>query len=132
MVALIKRTCELKPKSTVVIMCVILVCFSCKKEEKPIGTPDKVIENITGSLWYYEELKMWTVRYHIQGTIDAAEEYLFSGMPQTFKEGRQVTISGYCYEIPKYIIIKSGVDMFGGTTYYYIKITDLNKREPMK
>ena len=31
---LIKRTCKLKSKDAVVVLCVILVCLSCKKDEK--------------------------------------------------------------------------------------------------
>ena len=113
-----------KPRGILMALCVILLCVSCKKDEKP----DKVIENVSGTLHYREEFKMWYVIYGIPGSVDAHEIYFILKMPGIkfpFEEYKQVTISGYCYKVPESDLEKISHDFLMGTEYYYIKITDL-------
>ena len=119
-----------KPRGILMALCVILLCFSCK-DDIFSGTPDKVIENISGTLRYHNEFKMWYVSYHFPETIDSTDRYLIIRSPYSKfsfkeKEGELVTISGYCYEVPQSDMEKRGMNyIVGGRTYYYIKITDL-------
>ena len=130
-----KNLHKLNPKVVLIALCVMLAYFSCKKDNGFIiditGEPDRVIENVSGILCYNNAFKTWMVSYHIPGTIDSVEEYVIAEMPESkfpFEEGKQVTVSGYCYKIPKDIVVEKnkGMDFIAGTTHYYIKVTDLN------
>ena len=125
-----------KPKGILIVLCVILLCFSCKKDKIVFGNnitepPDKEIENISGQLYYFKEFRMWQIIYSVPETEDSQEAYLIIEMPDSNfpfkeKENEQVTISGYCYKVPQSDIDKSGMKYhIAGLTYYYIKVTDL-------
>jgi len=114
------------------MLCVILACTSCKKDDLLIdikGEPDKVKENVLCKLSYDNDFKMWSVGYFIQGTHDAIDINLIAKMPEWkfyFKEGKYVLVSGLCYEIPQPLLTKKGLPRLGGMEYYYIKITNIN------
>ena len=130
-----------KPRGVLMALCVILLCFSCKKDDiVPIliditGEPDMVIENVTGRLYYNKDFKMWLVNYGIPGTHDSVDHYVIVEMPDgkfSFEEGKKATVSGLCYKIPNSVYFDFLEKRYGvvryvaGTTYYYIKVTDLN------
>ena len=51
-----------KRKIVVAMLCIILACTSCKKDDLLIdikGEPDKVIEDVSGTLYYNKYFKMW-------------------------------------------------------------------------
>jgi len=114
------------------VLCALLACFSCQKEETLIGLtgkPDKVIENVSGRLSYLKELEIWVVTYYIPETIDSAESYLIVKMPDRkfpFEESKQVLVSGSCYKIPRQRLADKGIFYPAGEEYYYIKVTKLN------
>ena len=107
---------------------------SCEKETKEFlidlsGEPDKVIENVPGTMFYHKELKAWYVRHSIPGSIDSVDNYLIAEMPVgqfPFEEGKQVVISGFCYRIPDRILADKGIDYPAGIEYYYIKVSNFN------
>jgi hypothetical protein len=84
-----------------------------------MGEPDMTIENVTGRLHYSSELKMWEIQYYYPGSIDSVDIYLIKEGKDYFEEGKEVTVSGFCYltEVP--------LPAIGGMTYYYIIITNL-------
>ena len=112
-------------------LCVILACFSCKKDNQlidPTGESDKTIQNTSGTLGYNEEFEVWQVRHHIPGTHDSVDYYLITEMPDkkfTFEEGKQVSVSGFCYRIPRLILADKGIFYTAGVECYYIKVTDI-------
>ena len=133
------------------VLCVIFSCISCQSNDLTITdefqttdevleyiamtTPDKVIENTPGILNYHKEIKMWSISHSIAGTIDSVDKYLIAEMPNnkfSFEEGKQVTVSGFCYKIPTDILLDFAInkDMVfpAGTELYYIKISgDVDK-----
>jgi hypothetical protein len=88
------------------------------------GEPDMTIENRTGRLHYSDELKMWEIQYGYPGSIDSVDIYLIKEGKDYFEEGKEVTVSGFCYrtEVP--------LPAIGGMTYYYIVITNLTYATP--
>ena len=112
-------------------LCVILACFSCKKDNLLIdltGESDKTIKNTPGTLGYSEDFKMWRVRHSIPGTIDSVDIYLITEMPDrkfTFEEGKQVSVSGFCYRISSQVLADKGIEYPAGIECFYIKVTDI-------
>ena len=133
-------------------LCVICACFSCQSDEFSdefqdesqsgfsdeskneflkyidMKEPDMVIKNTSGTLFFHKELKMWYVSRPFPGTNDSHDNYLIAEKPNKnflFEEGKQVSVSGFCYYIPRLILMD--IDYFypAGTEYYYIKVTDL-------
>ena len=129
----------MKTKFIAIMSCLFLFCFSCENETiledffKDLAEePDKVIENISGTLEYHKEMKMWGIMYHIQGTIDAVDIYLIGENPDKdfkFEKGKQVTLCGDCYKLPhdivNYYVTEKGMSEYpAGTNFYYIKVAD--------
>ena len=113
-------------------LCVILACVSCQKQDNILidltGESDKVVKNTSGTLYHNKELKKWAVRVYFPGTIDSVDNYIITEMPDTkftFVEGKQVSVSGFCYHIQSQILADKGIYYPAGTEYYYIKVTDL-------
>ena len=121
------------------MLCIILACTSCKKDDLLIdikGEPDKVIEDVSGTLYYNKYFKMWEVRHFIPGTIDSVDLYLIAKMPYKkfkFEEGGQVFVSGLCYEIPHQILFDKDKGIYSfypaGVDFFYIKVTDLKYKD---
>ena len=128
------------------IFCAIIALFSCKNEDNfkitddknehqmyiEINEPDKIIEDLIGTLRYDEKLNLWTVNHFISGTIDSIERYLIVDMANnkfSFEEEKQVRVSGFCYKIPADIIldlaVKNDVVFPAGMELYYIEITNM-------
>jgi hypothetical protein len=126
---------------TFCIACMLFMVFlSCDKQNDSaelVGEntteSNKVIENISGTLRYYEEVNMWSIIHFIPGTIDSEEIYLIRDIPNnefSFEEGKRVFVSGLCYKISdqevldltinKKIVFHAGID-----DLYYINVTDL-------
>ena len=124
-----------------IMSCLFLFCFSCENEtilddfsKNLTEEPDKVIENVSGTLEYYKEMEMWGISYHIPETIDAIDIYLIGENPDKdfkYEKGKQVTLSGNCYKLPynivHYYVTEKGMSVHpAGTDFYYIKITDFS------
>jgi uncharacterized protein (UPF0128 family) len=86
------------------------------------GEPDKTIENVTGTLHYFDEAKMWGIYYYYPGTIDSVDTYLIKETDKdfNFEEGKKVTVSGACYRVEE-----PPFPLTGGQTVYYIIVTKL-------
>ena len=149
---IVKTYFEQTFKGLILVLCIILTCFSCKKDDEDAyetiliditGEPDKVIENVTGTLYYDKAFKMWEVYDHFLDTIYAGV-YLIVEMPDSnfsFNEGKEVTVSGLCYEIPLdiYLDFRSKRNSGKGyiqysllaapTKHFYIKVTDLKYKD---
>jgi hypothetical protein len=89
-----------------------------------MGPPDKTLENVTGTLHYFDEMKMWGIYYSIPGVVfnDRDDIYLIKEINTDFpfEEGKNVIVSGHCYlagEVP--------FTVFAGETVYYISVTNL-------
>jgi hypothetical protein len=108
------------------VLCVFLSCSKSEDAFELKGEPDKVLENITGTLHYSLEDKIWFIHYAYPETIDSADEYLIKEMPNgdfPLEEGAKVRVSGLCYLTnPEYPVLGGAL---GGHTYYYIFITEL-------
>lgn len=109
------------------------LCFGCDGENSTAitGDPDKTVENTSGTLHYYDAIKMWGVYYIIPGTIDSGEIYLITEMPDnkfSFEEGKQVLMSGSCYKISsrEVLDLTTNITFPAGIDLYYIKVTNLN------
>jgi hypothetical protein len=89
-----------------------------------MGEPDMTIENVTGRLHYYDEIKMWGIEYGYPGSIDSVDIYLIKEGKDYFEEGKEVTVSGFCYRT------EGPLPAIGGLTYYYIVITKLTFASP--
>jgi hypothetical protein len=89
-----------------------------------MGEPDMTIENRTGRLHYYDEIKMWGIEYGYPGSIDSVDIYLIKEGKDYFEEGKEVTVSGFCYRT------EGPLPAIGGLTYYYIVITNLTFATP--
>ncbi|MDR2234297.1 MAG: hypothetical protein LBE56_14390 [Tannerella sp.] len=124
------------------LLCIFFICQACQDDENiSIGDeyrqymekePDMIIENATGTLAYIESMDMWYIYQYIEGTIDAYNDYLIVEIPDldfSFKDQKEVTVSGLCYSMPTQIrtdlAINKGWSVLGGSTFYFIKITDL-------
>lgn len=128
------------------IFCVIIAFFSCKNDDNlnitddksehqmyiEIKEPDKIIEDMEGTLRYEEKLKLWSVNHFISGTIDSAEKCLIVDTPNnkfSYEEEKQVRVSGFCYKIPADIILdlatRNDIVFPAGMELYYIEITNL-------
>ena len=116
-----------KRKIVVVMLCVILACTSCKKDDLLIdikGEPDKVMENAYGILYYDRDLKVWYISFHYAGvTDDTGEHYMIAERRYknfVFKDDQVILFSGFCYEIPRDIYrnfaVKNGTNIIAGTT----------------
>ena len=114
----------------------IITCFSCQNNNMDFknldidlpDNPDKVIENTPGTLYYSNDIKGWYVSSSIPETIDAIDRYLIIEVPDKkfpFQTGKQVLVSGLCYNIPSHVLIDKNMYSLGGIDWYYIKITDL-------
>ena len=146
---MVKNPFERKQKGAVLalfFMLILLACFSCKKNDIPkydipnipidlTGEPDMILEDATSCYISYDvHFKMWSVVYSPPGTIDYGEYYMIAEMPYKFpfEERKEVTVSGFCYEIPEQIRAgimknKKGMSfMIVGRKYYYIKVTNIN------
>ena len=116
---------------SIFVLCVIFACSSSPKDELLTDLscePDKVIKNITGTLYYDNAFKLWSVSNPIPGTHDSVEIYKIVEMPNMkfpLEEGKQVSISGFCYLIPYRILFDKGLEYPAGIEIYYIKVTDL-------
>ena len=122
-------------------LCAITVCLSCQNANNEIDMdfndididlpekPDKVIENTPGILYYRNDFfKGWYVKNSIPGTHDSIENYLIAEIPDKkfcFEEGKQVSVSGFCYEIPRFILFDKGIIYPAGIEFYYIKVTNI-------
>ncbi|MDR1202165.1 MAG: hypothetical protein LBL58_11150 [Tannerellaceae bacterium] len=102
-----------------ILLFALPLIFSCQDE---MGEPDKTIENVTGTLRYYNEADIWAIHYYYPGTIDSADLYLIKDTNNdfSFEEGKKVTVSGSCY-----LLEEESFSVPVGTTVYYIIITDL-------
>lgn len=58
--------------------------------------PDMVVENLSGTLYYIEEIKEWAVSYHYPGTIDKQDVFILKNLQQRFytDEVLHVLVSG--------------------------------------
>ena len=144
----------MKTKIFALMSCLFILCISCENEanENEINDfglnqleiikdfikvlpdePDKVIEDISGTLQYYKALKTWGVRHHIPETHDSVDIYLIGEKPNNdfkFEVGKQVTLSADGYKMPNEIINyfeseKGLPEAPAGTEYYYINVVDL-------
>ena len=104
------------------MLSIFLAGFSCQ-DGKPTGEPDKVVENVSGTLHYSAEDKTWYIYYYFPGTIDSVDIYLIKKMQDKnfpFEEGKKVRVSGSCYQTTDV-----SFSVFAGTTVYYIIVTNL-------
>jgi hypothetical protein len=106
-----------------VFLCGLLIGFSCKENDsgKISDEPDKIIEDITGILYYSNECKIWGIRYGYPGTIDKVDIYLIknSDVNFHFEENKKVKVSGYCYLTDALFPVPAG------TIVYHTIITNL-------
>ena len=131
-----------------IFMCVLLACFSCNSDEiinlsddtNEIQNfitntkPDKIIENSFGTLYYNKELKIWIILPHSSEILnDPSEYYLIVDMENnnfSFEEMVEVSISGFCYQVPKSILldwaINKGFAFTAGADVFFIKVIYLN------
>ena len=118
------------------VLYAIITCFSCNSIDMDFksieidlpDTPDKVIENTSGTLYYGKNVKGWYISSSIQGTIDSKDCYLITEIPDKkfqFVDGKQVLVSGFCYHIPWDAFADKDIYGLGGLEWYYIKVTDL-------
>ena len=127
----------MKKNKNMAALCVIIIIFiSCKNDMdfKALDIdlsekPDKVIENTPGRLFYSKDIKGWYISSRIPGTIDSIDSYIIAEIPDkkfSFEEGKQVSVSGFCYHIPR-DKFDYNKDLYGlgGVEWYYIKITYL-------
>jgi hypothetical protein len=88
-----------------------------------LGEPDKVIENVTGMLYYVEVINQWAIQYHFPETIDSVDLYLlndFDAGDTPTDAMVRVKISGRCYKSTETL-----APVPAGTNVYRIVITDL-------
>ena len=127
----------------IIALSFIFSFYSCNSDEKTgnqddsfnfedyisLTDPDKVIENESGTLCYYKELNTWAISVYIPATIDCMDIYFVVGIHDVkflFEEGKDVSISGFCYRIPRSILSDNGIVYPAGVECYCIKVTDLN------
>jgi hypothetical protein len=110
-----------------ILLCVLPLVFSCQKNSSNEiwGEPDKTIENETGTLHHFIEMKMWSIQHGYPGFIDSVDIYLIKEINKDFhfEEGKKVTVSGSCYFAEKAFPVSVG------TTVYDIIITNLTYNE---
>jgi hypothetical protein len=102
------------------LLCALPLIFSCLETgSDEMGEPDKTIENVSGTLHYFNEIKMWGIQYYYPGTIDSMDTYLIKEANKDFhfEEGKKVRVSGSCY-----LVEEAPFPVLGGETVYYIII----------
>ena len=111
-----------------ILLCVLPLVFSCRENpSNEMREPDKTIENVSGTLHYYNEMKMWGIYYtgHIKIVVnDGGDLYLIKETNKDlhFEEGKKVTISGSCYLAE---LAEDPLPVPAGTMVYYTLITNL-------
>ena len=93
------------------------------------------LEEATGQLQYDKKGYGWYISYDKPNTFDTVDIYYLLNLPNEFevyKDGVSVNFSGYIVEMTDDSREALGKMLLGGYSYYFIYLTNIEKREAEK